>query len=147
MAGTAATGYSDPLCRVTSVPAEPRGARPMTNRPDQSPWLRIASAAECPPGTSIERVIGGRVVALANVAGAWHAIDGLCPHQGGPLGTGRLCGTVLTCPWHGWQFDVTTGAHGISPTVRQEVHDVEERDGQVFVRFASTVVGAGATRA
>ena len=49
------------------------------------------------------------MVAVANVAGEFHVIDGLCPHQGGPLGTGTLCGTVLTCPWHGWQFDVTTG--------------------------------------
>jgi nitrite reductase (NADH) small subunit len=119
----------------------------MTHRPEPSDWLRIASASECPPGTSIERVVGGRVVALANVAGAWHAIDGLCPHQGGPLGTGQLCGTVLTCPWHGWQFDVATGAHGISPTVRQEVHEVVERGGEVFVRFARAADGAGAARA
>ncbi|MEI6240405.1 MAG: Rieske 2Fe-2S domain-containing protein [Planctomycetia bacterium] len=119
----------------------------MTNRPDQPHWFRIASASECPPGMSIERVVEGRIVALANVAGAWHAIDGLCPHQGGPLGTGRLCGTVLTCPWHGWQFDVTTGAHRISPTVRQEVHDAEERDGDVFVRFAVGSDGAKAAQA
>jgi nitrite reductase (NADH) small subunit len=118
----------------------------MTNRPDQSDWFRIASAQECPSGTSIERVVEGRIVALANVAGAWHAIDGLCPHQGGPLGTGRLCGAVLTCPWHGWQFDVTTGAHGISPTVRQAVYDVEERDGGVFVRFDLRTDGAGAAQ-
>jgi nitrite reductase (NADH) small subunit len=118
----------------------------MTNRPDQTDWVRIASAAECPPGTSIERVVERRVVALANVAGSWHAIDGLCPHQGGPLGTGMLCGAVLTCPWHGWQFDVTTGSHGISPTVRQAVYDVEERDGAVFVRFAVAADGVGAAQ-
>jgi nitrite reductase/ring-hydroxylating ferredoxin subunit len=105
-------------------------------------WIRIASSVECPPGTSIERVVGGRVVALANVAGAWHAIDGLCPHQGGPLGTGTLCGTVLTCPWHGWQFDVTSGRHRISPTVRQAVHEVSERDGEIFVRFGAEACGA-----
>lgn len=111
----------------------------MTDRPDRSDWFRIASAAECPPGTSIERVVDGRVVALANVAGAWHALDGLCPHQGGPLGTGTLCGAVLTCPWHGWQFDVTTGRHRVSATVRQAVHEAEERGGEVFVRFAADV--------
>jgi len=108
-----------------------------------SDWFRIASAAECPPGTSIERVVEGRVVALANVAGAWHAIDGLCPHQGGPLGTGQLCGAVLTCPWHGWQFDVTTGRHRISATVRQVVHEVAEREGEVFVRFPVAVSAEG----
>jgi nitrite reductase/ring-hydroxylating ferredoxin subunit len=113
----------------------------MTDRPDRSDrsdWFRIAAAAECPPGTSIERAVEGRIVALANVAGAWHAIDGLCPHQGGPLGTGVLCGTVLTCPWHGWQFDVTTGRHRVSATVRQPVHEVKQCGGDVYVRFAAT---------
>ena len=109
-------------------------------------WIPVASAADCPPGSSIERVAGGRMVAIANVDGTLHALDGLCPHQGGPLGTGMLCGAVLTCPWHGWQFDVTTGAHGISPTVRQAVYDVEERDGEVFVRFAVAADGVGAAQ-
>ena len=99
-------------------------------------WIEIASLEECPPGTSIERVIDGSVVALANVAGRLHAIDGLCPHQGGPLGTGALCGSILTCPWHGWQFDVENGRHQLSPSVRQTVHEVDVRDGTVFVRLA-----------
>jgi nitrite reductase/ring-hydroxylating ferredoxin subunit len=111
----------------------------MTNRPDQTDWVRIASAAECPPGTSIERVVAGRVVALANVAGNWHAIDGLCPHQGGPLGTGMLCGAVLTCPWHGWQFDVTTGAQRQGAAVAnqpwQATSEIFGRGGQVAAGY------------
>jgi nitrite reductase/ring-hydroxylating ferredoxin subunit len=99
-------------------------------------WIAIAHVDECPPGTAIERVAGDRMVALVNVDGQLHAIDGLCPHQGGPLGTGKLCGTVLTCPWHGWQFDVVTGRHQISPTVCQELFDVREQGGMVEVRPA-----------
>ena len=102
-------------------------------------WIPIAEASECLPGTSSERVADGRMVAIANVDGTLHAIDGLCPHQGGPLGTGQLCGTVLTCPWHGWQFDVTTGRHRVSATVRQAVHDVREREGRIEVRFNGDV--------
>jgi len=100
-------------------------------------WIAIAAAAECPPGTCIERVAGDRMVAVANVAGTLHAIDGLCPHQGGPLGRGQLCGTTLTCPWHGWQFGVTTGPHSLSPTVRQAVHEVREEQGRIYVRLAA----------
>ena len=108
-------------------------------------WIPVAAAAECPPGVSIERVADGRMVAIANVAGAYHAIDGLCPHQGGPLGTGVLCGTTLTCPWHGWQFDVVTGRHAISATVRQAVHEVKEEGERLFVRLAGDGrSGAGA---
>lgn len=99
-------------------------------------WIPIADTSECPGGASIERVAAGRMVALANVDGTYHAIDGLCPHQGGPLGTGTLCGAVLTCPWHGWQFDVTTGRHGSSATVRQTVHEVRVDDGRIYVRLA-----------
>ena len=97
-------------------------------------WIAIARIEECPPGASIERVAGDRMVALANVEGTLHALDGLCPHQGGPLGTGRLCGTILTCPWHGWQFDVGNGRHTLSPTVRQPRFDVREEAGRVLVR-------------
>lgn len=79
------------------------------------------------------------MVALSNVAGCFHAMDGLCPHQGGPVGTGVLCGTVITCPWHGWQFDVVTGRHQISPTVQQAVFEVRERDGLVEVRLTDHV--------
>ena len=102
-----------------------------------SEWIPVAAATECPPGASIERVAGDRMIAIANVDGVFHAIDGLCPHQGGPLGTGVLCGTTLTCPWHGWQFDVTTGRHRISATVRQDVHEIREEQGRLLVRLAA----------
>lgn len=101
-----------------------------------SDWIPIADVAECPPGGSIERLAGDRMVAIANVDGVFHAIDGLCPHQGGPLGTGVLCGTILTCPWHGWQFNVITGRHCLSATVRQPVHEIREEAGRLYVRLA-----------
>ena len=53
--------------------------------------------------------IGPHTVALCNVNGEFYAMDNTCPHRGGPLGDGTLAGPVITCPWHGWQFDVMTG--------------------------------------
>ena len=103
-------------------------------------WIDIAGESECPPGTSIERVAANEMVALANVDGQLYAIDGLCPHQGGPLGTGALCGKVLTCPWHGWQFDVTTGQHQYSANVRQQKFAVKGANGGVFGRKGNAVV-------
>ena len=120
----------------------------MTGRPEprerlllMHDWIDIAAVEDCPPGTSIERVAGDRMVAVANVAGEFHVIDGLCPHQGGPLGTGTLCGTVLTCPWHGWQFDVTTGKHRYSATVRQQQYEVRRQSGRLLVRLPATEAG------
>lgn len=74
---------------------------------------------------------GDQVVALFNVAGTFYALDGVCPHAGGPLGEGVLRGSTITCPWHGWQFDVCTGQNCLNPriqhtrfTVRVEGNDV-----------------------
>lgn len=58
------------------------------------------------------------MIALYNVDGTLHALDGVCPHAGGPLGQGQLDGCVVTCPWHGWQFDVTNGQHCLTEAIR-----------------------------
>jgi len=81
--------------------------------------MNAAELDDCPSGSCIERVVGDRIVALFNVDGTIHALDGVCPHQGGPLGQGALSGSVVTCPWHGWQFDVRDGQHQFNPTIRQ----------------------------
>ena len=51
----------------------------------------------------------GRPIALFNVDGEIFALDNTCPHAGGPLGEGSLDGEVVSCPWHGWKFNVKTG--------------------------------------
>ena len=96
-------------------------------------WIRIATVDECPPGAGLERVAGDRVVALFNVAGEYFAIDGVCPHQGGPLGRGQLQGCILTCPWHGWQFDVRTGQHGLNPRLVQPSFPVRVEENAIWV--------------
>lgn len=81
--------------------------------------MRVAAVGDCPPGAARELVAGDRVLALYNVDGAFFALDGVCPHQGGPLGKGHLQGCIVTCPWHGWQFDVRTGQHQTIAALRQ----------------------------
>ena len=82
-------------------------------------WTTIAETKDCPPGRAIECVAGDRIVALYNVDGEFYALDGVCPHQGGPLGDGALQGCIVTCPWHGWQFDVRTGQNQLSAKMIQ----------------------------
>lgn len=62
-------------------------------------------------GESTELVMHGRIIALFNVEGDYFALDGICPHQGGPLGQGAIHGCVVSCPWHGWEYDVHDGQH------------------------------------
>ncbi len=61
--------------------------------------------------------IAGKQIALFNVAGKFVAMDNLCPHRGGPLADGPLMDNVVTCPWHGWQFDCTTGKSTRNPAI------------------------------
>jgi nitrite reductase/ring-hydroxylating ferredoxin subunit len=72
-------------------------------------FVRAAAAADIPPGRAKAVIVGGREIALFNVEGRFYAIDGTCPHQGGPLAEGWIDGHVVTCPWHAWCFDVRTG--------------------------------------
>ena len=96
-------------------------------------WIRVASHDECPPGEGREYVVEERIVALFNVDGELYALDGICPHQGGPLGKGDLAGCIVTCPWHGFQFDVRDGQHQTSKQLRQPVLEVKVEDGDVYV--------------
>ena len=96
---------------------------------------RVASVNDVPPGSSKEVIVGGRVVALFNVEGTFHALDGVCPHAGGPLGEGTLAGSVITCPWHGWQFDVTTGTHCLTETIRHTTISVLVKGDDVYVEI------------
>ena len=91
--------------------------------------VKVAVRSEVPSGAGKIVVALGRVLALFNVDGDFFAVDNSCPHRGGPLGEGYLQGRVVTCPWHGWQFDVTTGASPLNP--RHHVRCVRlERDGE-----------------
>ncbi|MDX1943900.1 MAG: Rieske 2Fe-2S domain-containing protein [Pirellulaceae bacterium] len=99
------------------------------------PWHPIAAVADLPPGAAGEFVVAGRIVALFNVAGEWHALDGICPHQGGPLGKGKLTGCIVTCPWHGFQFDVTTGQHLTSKSLFQPTIPVRVAGSEVLVEL------------
>ena len=98
-------------------------------------WHRIANIADCPPGEGMEAFADERVVALFNVDGEFFALDGVCPHQGGPLGQGELTGCIVTCPWHGWQFDVRTGQHQLSRSMKQPRFDTKVEDGSVWVEI------------
>jgi nitrite reductase/ring-hydroxylating ferredoxin subunit len=96
-------------------------------------FVRVAAVGEIPVGAIRSVEAGGKAIALANVGGEFHAIDNTCLHRGGPLGDGALEGNVVTCPWHGWQFDTSTGKMVQSPAMGVACYAVEVRGGDVFV--------------
>jgi nitrite reductase (NADH) small subunit len=96
-------------------------------------FVRAASKNDVLPGKIREVQIGDKAVALANVGGKFCAINGVCLHESGPLGEGELDGQVVTCPWHGWQFDVTTGKVVGNSTLGVDAYPVEIRGGDIYV--------------
>ncbi len=75
----------------------------------------------------------GRLIALLLVEKTLFAIDAVCPHQGGPLAEGRRDGTIVSCPWHGWQFDLTNGDCLTARTVHQQIYPVRVEAGEILV--------------
>jgi nitrite reductase (NADH) small subunit len=96
-------------------------------------YVRVAAVDDVPPGSGKVVQAGGRPLALFNVAGAFYALDNTCLHRGGPVGEGDLEGVVVTCPWHGFQYDVTTGHNVFDPEVGLETFPVRVTDGDVEV--------------
>ena len=74
-------------------------------------YVTVGHVDDVPPGQVRLVVVDGRAWAVANVDGSFFAVDNNCPHNGGPLGYGALAGRELTCPWHGWRWDVASGAN------------------------------------
>lgn len=72
--------------------------------------VTVAKTDELPPGQGMVAEVAGKEIALFNVGGTVYALDNTCVHRGGPLGEGDLDGEVVSCPWHNWEYNVTTGA-------------------------------------
>jgi nitrite reductase (NADH) small subunit len=99
-----------------------------------SELVTVARAEDVPPGTTKEVRVGDAPIALANCGGSFYALQGECLHLKGPLGEGRLdedC--FLTCPWHGWRYDVRTGKNDFDLAIELRTYEVRVEDGHVKV--------------
>src|SRR3989338_5380814 len=96
-------------------------------------FIRVASASDLKPGENKVVEVNGEQVALFNVDGEFFAIGNTCLHKGGPLGEGYLEGDVVTCPWHGWRYNVKTGANAMMPTAKVPCYQVKVESNEVFV--------------
>lgn len=94
----------------------------------------VARLDELPAGQLKSVEVNGTSVVLARVGDQVYAFEATCTHQGGPLGEGKLSGTRLTCPWHGWMFDVRTGECLMPPRGgRAATYPVRVEDGAVWL--------------
>jgi nitrite reductase/ring-hydroxylating ferredoxin subunit len=116
----------------------------------------VCKEEELEPGERILVELEGRDIAVFNVDGELYAYTNWCVHQAGPICQGTLSGTrtasfdsetlettlkwekegeILTCPWHGWEYDVTRGDCLSRAKIRLITHDVRSSDGAVIVEI------------
>ena len=95
----------------------------------------VAAVDEIPPGGRKIVEIAGLSIGIFNLGGEFFALRNRCPHQGGPVCEGRTwgvlrarvpgqveysrAGELLTCPWHGWEYDIRTGQSWCDPARRR----------------------------
>ena len=97
--------------------------------------LIVGATDDLRPGACIRvELPDGDELAVFNVSGEYYATENFCPHRGAPLSEGALCGHVIECGWHGWQFDVRSGE---CLTVRERIKSfkVKIEDGLVKIEL------------
>ncbi len=96
-------------------------------------FVPVARVDDIPPGEVRAVRAGDEEIAVAHVDGSFYAVQQHCLHLHGPLGEGRLEGCVLSCPWHGWQYDVRTGENEFDRAICLKTYEVQVEDGEVRV--------------
>lgn len=107
-----------------------------------SDWIDVLAASDIAEGTGKDVVVGESIVAVFRYEGELFALDALCSHQGGPIADGvigrdldgRAC---VTCPWHGWQYELKTGVQCINRQPLQSTFPVREVDGRIELLLPS----------
>ena len=124
--GSAETAPAQPFERVDVPPVPEAPAAP-------DGWVHLVRCDEVSDGEIIEVKAGQDLIALARVDGEWFALSNTCAHAGGPIGDGSLSAHTVTCPYHGWTYDVRTGQCGVDESVVLETFPVKVIDGAVYV--------------
>jgi nitrite reductase (NADH) small subunit len=96
-------------------------------------FRKVGRVEDIPPGTIRAVEVDEQEIAIASVGGEFYATQGHCLHLSGPLGEGRLEGKTLSCPWHGWQYDVRTGKNEFDHAIQLQTFEVKIEGGEVKV--------------
>jgi nitrite reductase (NADH) small subunit len=98
-------------------------------------FVIVGQVSEFAPGRGTMVVVNGRHVAVFRLGDEFFALDNMCLHRGGPLCDGPVSDHVVTCPWHGWSYEIKTGTMLQDPRVGVSRHDVRVEGGRVAVRL------------
>ncbi len=96
-------------------------------------WVVLGAIEAFPPGRLVSVKVAGRQLAVCNDGGEFFAAENACPHKGGPLSRGWLKGTVVTCPWHRFRFDLRRACSVTNAAMRLRIHPLQVEDGVLRV--------------
>ena len=104
-------------------------------------WIAVGQAAEYAEGTQRCVRVGGKEVVVFRIGDTFHVIRNICPHAGLPLGEGERRGFVLTCPYHGYAYDVRSGRNVDWPHDEPPVktYPARVRDGRLEIEMEATL--------
>lgn len=104
-----------------------------------SEFVVAAKVGDMPESGKLCLEIGDRFVVVAMVDGKYYCIDDVCSHDGGPLGDGELNGFCLSCPRHGAEFDVRSGAAVTMPATEPTVaHEVVVDGDNIMIKLSDS---------
>lgn len=101
----------------------------------QNEFVVVGRVSEFAPGAGRMVVVSGRHVAVFRLGDEFFALDNMCLHRGGPLCEGPVHRDVVTCPWHGWSYQIRTGTMVQDPRVGVSKHDVRVNGDEIAVRL------------
>lgn len=108
-------------------------------------WIDAGTAIDIPDKCArIVSAPGGEGIAVFRYDGKVSAVSNRCAHQMGPLGEGRIVDGCVTCPWHGWQYDPSTGRSPPPFVERVATYNVRVSNGHVFVNPKPNALGVAA---
>ena len=96
-------------------------------------WMTVADEAKLSEGVPLLVSPKGVGILLIRQEGVVYAIRNKCPHMACPLESGELADHIITCPCHGWSFDIRDGAFTRSARIKVETYAVKVEDGQIAI--------------
>lgn len=109
-----------------------------TTRSKEVAWLRLAPASELREGEAVRVELPGEAVAVFRSHGELFAIEADCLHMGGALNEGAVHECVVTCPWHGWRYELRTGARKDRIGSPLRTFPIREADGWIELALDPT---------
>jgi nitrite reductase (NADH) small subunit len=101
----------------------------------ESAFVPVGQIGDFVQGQGRMVTVNGRHVALFRLGNDFFALDNMCLHRGGPLCEGPIEREVVTCPWHGWSYQIRTGTMVQDPRVGVSKHEVRIDGNEIAVRL------------